>query len=188
MDDELLATLKTLSDASRLRIVGLLAARPHAVAELSAALELSPGTVVHHLKRLQAAGLVASRASRPYVEYSLRLERLHAVGRQVGELERTTERSALLPGPDGRPLPAFDARVLRSFIVDDRLVSIPAQEKKKLVVLRYLLERCFTADRPYPEKEVNQLLALFHPDVASLRRYLVTYGLVTRQAGIYRRA
>ena len=188
MDKELLTTLKALSDASRLRIVGLLAARPYAVEELSAALELTPGTVVHHLKRLDAAGLVASRANHPYVEYSLRLERLHAVGRQIGELERTTEQAATLPGPDGRPLPAFDARVLRSFIVDDRLVSIPAQEKKKLVVLRYLLERCFTDDRPYPEKEVNQRLALFHPDVASLRRYLVAYGLVTRQAGIYRRA
>jgi DNA-binding HxlR family transcriptional regulator len=188
VDDQLLTTLKALSDASRLRIVGLLAAGPYAVAELSAALELTPGTVVHHLKRLQAAGLVASRASHPYVEYSLCLERLHAVGRQLGELERTTEQSALLPGPDGRPLPAFEARALRSFIVDGRLVSIPAQEKKKLVVLRYLLERCFADDRPYPEKEVNQQLALFHPDVASLRRYLVAYGLVTRQAGIYRRA
>ena len=93
-----------------------------------------------------------------------------------------------LPGPEGRPLPAFDAKVLRSFFVDDRLVSIPAQEKKKLVVLRYLLGRCFTEDRPYPEKEVNQRLALFHPDVASLRRFLVEYGMVTREAGVYRRA
>ena len=64
------------------------------------------------------------------------------------------------------PVAAFDAKVLRSFLVDDRLVSIPAQEKKKLVVLRYLLERCFAEDRPYPEKEVNQRLALYHPDVA----------------------
>jgi len=54
--------------------------------------------------------------------------------------------------------------VLRSFFVDDRLASIPAQEeeeeeeeekKKKLVVLRYLLGRCFAEDRPYPEKAVN---------------------------------
>ena len=67
-------------------------------------------------------------------------------------------------------------------------MSIPAPEKEKLVVLRYLLERCFAEDRPCPEKEVNQRLALFHPDVASLRRYLVEYGLVTREAGVYRRA
>ena len=54
--------------------------------------------------------------------------------------------------------------MLRSFFVDDRLASIPAQEeeeeeeeekKKKLVVLRYLLGRCFAEDRPYPEKAVN---------------------------------
>jgi DNA-binding transcriptional ArsR family regulator len=188
MDEELLATLKALSDASRLRIVGLLAARPYAVEELAAAVELSAGTVVHHLKRLHAAGLVESRPARPYVEYSLRAERLHAIGRRLGEIERAREESAVLPGPDGRPLPAFDAKVLRSFFEGDRLVSIPAQEKKKLVVLRHLLARCFPEDRPYPEKEVNQRLALFHPDVASLRRYLVSYGLVTREAGVYRRA
>jgi DNA-binding transcriptional ArsR family regulator len=65
MDPELLTTLKALSDASRLRIVGLLAARPYAVAELADDLSLSPGTVVHHLKRLKAAGLVEANASHP---------------------------------------------------------------------------------------------------------------------------
>jgi len=188
MDHELLATLKALSDASRLRIVGLLAARSYAVEELAAAVELTPGTVVHHLKRLEAAGLVEAKPRRPYVEYSLRTARLHALGRQLGELERTGERAAVLPGPDGRPLPAFDAKVLRAFFADDRLVSIPAQEKKKLVVLRYLLERCFPDGHAHPEEEVNRRLALFHPDVASLRRYLVAYGLMTRGAGGYRRA
>jgi DNA-binding transcriptional ArsR family regulator len=188
MDQDLLTTLKALSDASRLRIVGLLVARSYAVEELAAALDLSPGTVVHHLKRLHAAGLVDSRASHPYVEYSLRLERLHAVGRKLDEIERTTEQVVVLPGPDGQPLPAFDAKVLRSFFEDDRLVSIPAQEKKKLVVLRYLRDRCFTEDRAYPEKEVNQRLALFHPDVASLRRYMIEFGLMTREAREYRRA
>jgi len=188
MDEDLLATLKALADASRLRIVGLLAARPYAVEELAAAVGLSPGTVVHHLKRLEAAGLVEAKPRHPYVEYSLRTERLHAIGRQLGELERAREEAAVLPGPDGRPVPAFEAKVLRSFFEGDRLVSIPAQEKKKLVVLRHLLERCFPEDRAYPEKEVNQRLALLHPDVASLRRYLVSYGLVTREAGIYRRA
>ncbi len=186
VDSELLTTLKALSDASRLRIIGLLATRAYAVAELADALELSPGTVVHHLKRLQRAGLVDPRPRHPYVEYSLRLDRLQAVGRRLDELERSSEDVAVLPGPDGAPLPAFDAKVLRSFFEGDRLVSIPAQEKKRLVVLRYLRDRCFTEDRAYPEKEVNQRLALFHPDVASLRRYLVDLGLMTRAAGEYR--
>ena len=66
-------------------------------------------------------------------------------------------------------------------------MSIPAQPKRRDVVLRFLLERVFTEDREYPEKEVNQRLALFHPDVASLRRYLVDERYVEREAGLYRR-
>jgi DNA-binding transcriptional ArsR family regulator len=189
MDRELLATLKALSDASRLRIVGLLAGRPYAVEELAAALDLSPGTVVHHLKRLRAANLVDARASHPYMEYTLRLDALQRLGRQLDDLEHAGEdEGASLPGPDGEALPAYDAKVLRAFLVDGRLESIPAQEKKRQVVLRFLLDRCFVEDRDYPEKEVNQRLALFHPDVASLRRYLVEGGYMTRDRGVYRRS
>ncbi len=187
MDPELLTTLKALSDASRLRIVGLLAGRPMAVEELAAELALSPGTVVHHLKRLAAAGLVEARPRHPYVEYSLRLGRLHDVGRQLDEVERSAPQPTIGTGPDGEPVPPFDAKVLRGFIIGGRLESIPAQEKKRLVVLRYLRERCFPDDRAYAEKEVNQRLALLHPDVAALRRYLVEAGLMTREGGIYRR-
>ena len=75
---------------------------------------------------------------------------------------------------------SYDEKVVRSFIRDDRLVSIPARDKKRQVVLRYLVDQCFTEDRAYPEKEVNQRLALYHPDVAALRRYIVESGLMTR--------
>jgi hypothetical protein len=81
----------------------------------------------------------------------------------------------------------FDARVLRAFIRDGRLVSIPARDKRRQVVYRYLRDQVFTEDRPYPEREVNQRLALFHPDVATIRRGMVDAGLVTREAGTYRR-
>jgi DNA-binding transcriptional ArsR family regulator len=189
MDRDLLTTLKALSDASRLRIVGLLAVRAYAVEELSAALGLAPGTVVHHLKRLRTAGLVESRPAHPYVEYSLRLDALQQLGRKLDVLERgSDEDAAVMPGPDGEPLPAYDAKVLRAFLIDGRLASIPAQEKKREVVLRFLLQRCFAEQREYPEKEVNQRLALYHPDVASLRRYLVDGKYMTRKAGQYRRA
>lgn len=186
MDDLLLGMLKALADPSRLRILGLLAARPYAVEELAAALELSPGTVVHHLKRLEAAGLVAARPTPPYVEYLLQPERLREVGRRLGSLD-ADEPVALAPGPDGAPVPAFDAKVLRAFVVDGRLASIPAQEKKRQVVLRYLADRCFEPGREYDEREVNARLAEYHPDVAALRRYLVGARLMTRSKGVYRR-
>ena len=61
MDADLLVALKALSDASRLRIVGVLAeGKPISVEDLAKRLSLSPGTVVHHLNRLREARLVES--------------------------------------------------------------------------------------------------------------------------------
>src|SRR5258706_11218451 len=79
-------------------------------------------------------------------------------------------------------------KVLRAFVRDGRLVSIPAKPKKRDLLLPWILEQCFVEDRDYEEKEVNQRLALLHRDVAALRRYLVDARLLTREAGIYRRA
>jgi hypothetical protein len=96
------------------------------------------------------------------------------------------------PANDGieRPLRRLTERekVLRAFVRDGRLVSIPAKPKKRELLLPFILERCFPEDRDYEEKEVNQRLALLHRDVASLRRYLIDARLMTREAGIYRRA
>jgi len=80
-----------------------------------------------------------------------------------------------------------EEKVLRAFIRDGRLVSIPARPRKRELLLPYILETCFPEDRDYEEKEVNQRLALLHPDVAALRRYLVDGRLMSREAGIYRR-
>src|SRR5262245_7752862 len=79
-------------------------------------------------------------------------------------------------------------KVIRSFVRDGRLTSIPAKPSKRDVLLPWLLDECFPEDREYEEKEVNQRLALLYPDVSALRRYLIDAGLMTREAGIYRRA
>ncbi len=78
-------------------------------------------------------------------------------------------------------------KVIRAFLRDGRLVSIPARPAKRDLLLPVILDRCFPDDRDYEEKEVNMRLALLHPDVAALRRYLVDGRLMTRSAGIYRR-
>jgi hypothetical protein len=79
-------------------------------------------------------------------------------------------------------------KVIRAFVRDGRLTSIPAKPAKRDQLLPYLLDTCFPEDRDYEEREVNQRLALLHPDVAALRRYLVDGRLMTRERGIYRRA
>ena len=82
---------------------------------------------------------------------------------------------------------ALTEKTIRSFMKDGRLTTIPAREKRRLVIYRYLRDRIFTEDRAYPEAEVNMALALVHPDVATIRRGMVDARLVTREAGEYRR-
>ena len=189
MDLDTLQGLKALTDATRLRILGRLVEAPASGATLAADLGLTPGVVRRHLGRLVAAELIAVDGPEgdPATRYRLRPESLDRLGRALAAETDGATTSAPGIGPAGEPMPPEDARVLRGFFADDRLVSIPAQHAKRLVVLRYLRDRCFTEDRAYPEKEVNQRLALFHPDVAALRRYLVDDGLMTRAAGEYRR-
>ena len=108
--------------------------------------------------------------------------------RPAGDPRQPTRPSRQRAGPAGEEHAYDVAKVLSAFFMDDRLVTIPARELKRLVVLRYLRDRVFTEDRAYPEAEVNQRLALFNRDAAALRRYMVDAGLVTRSAGEYRRA
>ena len=178
--------MKALSDASRLRIVGLLASgRPMSVAQLSAELRLTPGTVVHHLKRLAAAGLVTAQPRPPYVDYSLRLERLGQIGAELDKLSRSQsgDDAPRADAPDWAD--AEQSKVLRSFFEGERLMSIPSQHAKRLVILRHLAETAFEPEVRYPEKEVNMRLALRHADTASLRRYLVDEGFMTRERSVY---
>ena len=89
-------------------------------------------------------------------------------------------------GPGLRKLTPQE-KVARAFLRDGRLVSIPAKPSRRDLLLPLVLDQCFPEDRDYEEKEVNMRLALLHPDVAALRRYLVDGGWMTREAGIYRR-
>jgi len=83
--------------------------------------------------------------------------------------------------------PAYEEKVLRAFVRDGRLVRIPARERKKRVILRWLLDRVFPDDEPVDEPDVNMRLAIWNPDVSALRRYLVDSGFVTRDGIVYRR-
>lgn len=194
MDAALLRALQALSEPSRLRILGLLAERSLSAPELAATLKLSPRTVGHHLARLGKAGLVEESPAGGVACYALRPVRLREMGRELEAIGRAALEEAdgsaaevLAPAaPDGRVRSAEERRILRGFLEDGRLTTIPAQERKKLVVLRYLAETAFADDRDYPEKEVNQRLALVHPDVAALRRFLVDNRFMSRAAGIYR--
>lgn len=174
---ELVAIFKALADASRLKIVGLLAQQPYTVEQLAAMLELKASTVSHHLSRLAEAGLVSARAEGYYSVYQLEKEALSSGMQRIFSSEQIASVTA------GVDLDAFERKVVRDFsLPDGQLKTIPAQRKKLEAVLRHVV-RSFEPGTRYSEKQVNEILARFHKDTASLRRELVGYGLMQREGG-----
>src|SRR5215212_10808491 len=171
--EDLSLLFKALADPARLRILGLLAERAHAGHELADRLALTPPTISHHMRRLVAARLVDVAPDAQSRIYSLRTDTIR-------------ELSGALPGDQNTQRAGEeDDGVHRAFFDGPRLRQIPASRKKRVIVLRRLLER-FAPGRSYPESEVNELLREAHEDVATLRRELVDYGFMVRDRGIYR--
>ncbi len=174
----LLEFFKVMADEKRLQIIGLLAQQDYSVEELAAILNLSSATVSHHLQRLVKAELVQARADQHYHVYSLKLQTLRDMSQQIlskDTLQETTE---------DLDLDAYDRKILRDYMVDGRLKSIPRQWKKREVILRYLVER-FEPRRKYPEREVNEVISQTHEDYATLRRALIDGRYMAREREVY---
>jgi biotin operon repressor len=174
---ELVDFFKALADASRLKIVGLLAQRPYSVEELAALLDLKPPTISHHLSRLAKTGLVSARADSYYSVYQLEEKAFQEKARHLfshGEL------AAAASQVDAN---AYDRKVLADYTrPDGSLKTIPAQRKKLEAVLRYVV-KSFEPGKKYGEKQVNLILSRFHEDTATLRRELAGNGLMEREGG-----
>lgn len=179
VNEELVSFFKALSDANRLRIIGLLAMQPQTVEHLAAALSLGASTVSHHLTKLSDAGLVSARADGYYSVYSLQTEVLEDLSK------RLLRRENLVKLAEDTDLEAFDRKVVRDFLgADGRFKQLPAQEKKLLAVLRYILNG-IEPDRRYAEKELNEVLKRYNDDFASLRRHMIEFKFMARENGIY---
>ena len=133
---------------------------------------LGTRAVVTALGRLSDGGLVLT-------DEQGRL-RLAEEGFRHAAIETRPDRGNEIPSD----VPDEAARVLRPFLRKRRLLSIPAQHAKRLLVLD-LLAQDFEPGRRYDERTVNTVLRRWHEDAASLRRYLVDEGFLDRQAGQY---
>ena len=75
----------------------------------------------------------------------------------------------------------FRTKTLRTFMPDGRIVSVPTKRRALVLVLIEVLA-ALDADRVYVEKQLNVILGEFHPDFALLRRELIDYRLLERNA------
>jgi hypothetical protein len=171
--DELLNFMKSLADAERLKIAGLLGVEALSVNQVAERLEMKPAEVAHHLEVLVAAGLAHKEGN----AYRLDSQALEKLTRRV--LAQSHPPAPEFEGDE------FEVKTLRAYISrDGTLKAIPTQHKKLMVVLSYLVKNFETGVR-YPENQVNQILRRFHEDTAALRRYMVDNGLLQREKGIY---
>ncbi len=176
--DRLLQFFKALGNESRLKIIGLLANGERSVGDLADMLDVKEPTVSHHLAILKELGLVRVRGEANVRYYRLDTSGLEEISRDV--FSQNNLATIVTPAHELTP----KEKVLRQYVVDGRIREIPAKHQKLQFVMEWLAEQ-FEVGVRYPEKELNQLLQAYHPDHAALRRYLVDYGMMQRDHGIY---
>jgi predicted transcriptional regulator len=177
MSDELVNFFKALADANRLKIIGLLAQQPYSVEELAALLDLKPSTVSHHLAKLAQVGLVSAKTQSYYNVYQLDEKALESKSKSLFSQESLAASVADVDAD------AYDQKVIKDYgRKDGSLKTIPAQRKKLDAVLRHVVQ-AFEVDKKYSEKKVNEILAKYHEDTATLRRELVGAKLMKREGG-----
>lgn len=178
--ETLLNFFKALGNESRLKIIGILANRECMVSDLAAMLDLKEPTVSQHLSMLKEAGLVNVRAEGNHRYYSFNGQALRGMNKEFFSQNRM---AALVENFDEIG-DAYERKVLKTFFDGERLIQIPASEKKLLVIIRWLANK-FEEGVRYSEKQVNEILARHHPDYATLRRELVDCKYLKREKGIY---
>lgn len=155
--------LGLFADDARLRVIAAVVLEPGSTEAIAARSGVPARKAIAALSRLEAAGL-ATRDPVGSWEFD------------IAALQDAVRAGRPQPGePANTPAEA----ILRSFVVDGRLIQIPAVRSKRLVVLDRLASE-FEPGQSYDERQVNEILRAWHDDVAALRRYLVDEGFLSR--------
>lgn len=175
-----LITLKALADRSRLLILNTLLAGPLCAEEVAAALDLAPSTVSFHLKKLVEAGLVTTRRDQYYTIYSLAPDLLATSLRDLIGVENSEASAQDLRKARDKQ------KVLATFLSDGRLIKMPAQKRKRTIVLEHFAG-LFEPGHAYGEPEVNGIIEARFADYCLVRRLLVDERFFLRDGGVYTR-
>ncbi len=176
--EQSIAIMKALADQSRLAIVNSLLERPQYVEEISQRHGLAPSTVSFHLRKLEQAALVSSRKEQYYVIFSANDELFNTTLRQIVSAHQVGKELQ-----DDR-MEAYRRKVLNAFFRHGRLDKLPAQHKKRLIVLEQFARR-FKPGHRYSEQDVTGLILPIFDDYCTIRRLLVEERLIRREGAEY---
>lgn len=77
-----------------------------------------------------------------------------------------------------------DTVIRNFFTTEGRLKSLPAQLKKKLIILDHMAAQ-LEKGRKYKEKELNEFIKLYHDDFATIRREFIMHQFMYRDNDVY---
>jgi len=169
---------KCLADKSRLQILKSLIQEDMYVERLTERLGLTSATISFHMKKLEDAKAVISYKEQYYTMYSIRKEIfmtniIDIIKEESDEAQEQKKREE-----------EYRKKVLTAFFEYGKLKAIPAQRKKERICLEEIA-KAFEADRVYEEKEVNAIIGEFFEDYCTLRRDMISEGIMERKGTSY---
>lgn len=184
--DKIVNYHKALADATRIKILILLAEGELNGLTLAEKLGVTPATITHHAAKLREAALINERREKNAIYFSLNDYFIKSnsaatvaliyrrAGVRTGELETMQEDNQ-----------RTRENVLRNFFSKEgKLKSLPAQLKKKLIVLEHLVSK-LEKGRMYKEQELNAFIRQYHEDFATIRREFIMHQFMYRDREVY---
>lgn len=169
---------KCLADKSRLQILKSLIQEDMYVERLAKRLGLTPATISFHLKKLEEAKAVTSYKEQYYTMYSIRKEVfmtniIDIIKEESDEAQEQRRREE-----------EYRQKVITSFFEYGKLKSIPSQRKKERICLEEIA-KAFEIGKAYDEKEVNAKIEEFFDDYCTIRRDMISEGIMERTGTTY---
>lgn len=173
---------KALADPTRLRLLLLLSQGEMHGQALAEKLNLSQPTVTHHAAKLREVALIKERREKNTVYFMLNPEFIKQ-GAEASLQFIFSKGEATME--EQSPESSLKESVLRNFFSKDgRLRQIPAQYKKKLIALQFLVEK-LEPGVVYTEKQINEFIKQFHEDYATIRREFIMHQFMYRENDKY---
>ena len=123
---------------------------------------------------MEAAGVVNCSRSQFYIIYSLNRnifdKPLYELIKKDDAVVDTEEK--------------YKKEVLSHFFKYGRLTQLPTQRKKREIVLMKIAEQ-FERERKYDEKDVNAIIHKFYEDHCTVRREMISCGIMARDKETY---
>lgn len=178
VEEEAIKLFKCLADKSRMQILKSLMTEDMYVERLAERLGLTPATISFHLKKLEDAKAVTSYKEQYYTMYSLRREvfmtKIIDIIREESDEAKEQQRRE----------ENYRKKVISAFFEYGRLKAIPAQRKKEKICLEEIA-KSFEPGKEYDEKEVNRIIEGFFEDYCTIRRDMISEGIMTRKGTTY---